>query len=68
MNPDARASVLQRTEDGAWQARLEAPPVDGKANAELIRLVSKHFGCLRSAVSIKCGASSRLELLEIDAD
>ena len=60
-----RASDLVRESTGAWTARIQAPPVDGKANAELIALVAKHFGCSRSAVSIKSGASGRLKLVRI---
>lgn len=68
VKPNARASVLEQVEDGTWHARLKAPPVDGEANVELIRLVAKTLGCAKSAVSIKRGASSRIKLLEIDAD
>ena len=68
VKPNARASVLEEAEDGTWHARLKAPPVDGKANLELIRLVATHFGCPKSGVSIKRGASSRIKWLEVDTD
>ena len=45
--------------------RIAAPPVDGKANAELVGLVSKQFGCAKSAVSIKTGAGSKLKRVAI---
>ena len=63
--PNARASSLTQLEDGTWLAQLKSPPVDGKANAELMGLVSKHFGCPKSAVSIKTGAGSKLKRVEI---
>jgi uncharacterized protein YggU (UPF0235/DUF167 family) len=50
---------------GAWQATLKSPPVDGKANAELIGLMAAHFGCPRSAVSIKAGSSGRMKWVRI---
>jgi uncharacterized protein (TIGR00251 family) len=65
VKPRSRASELVRESTGAWTARLQSPPVDGKANAELIALVAKHFGCAKSAVSIKSGASGRLKLVQI---
>jgi uncharacterized protein YggU (UPF0235/DUF167 family) len=52
-------------EDGTWVATLKSPPVDGKANAELIGLVAAHFRCPKAAVSIKSGAASRLKLVSI---
>lgn len=66
VKPNARESRLEAGGDGVWQAMLKAPPVDGKANAELIVLVAKHFGCARSAVEIKSGASGRLKLVRIN--
>ena len=59
--PNARVSALALQDDCTWLAQLKAPPVDGKANAELIALVAKQFGCAKSAVDIRTGASSKLK-------
>lgn len=67
VKPNARKSSLQRLPDGSWKAELKAPPVDGKANAELIALVAEHFRCPKAAVSIKAGASGRMKLVKVDA-
>jgi len=40
--------------------------VDGKANAELVALVAKQFGCSKAAVSIKSGAGGRMKLVRVD--
>jgi uncharacterized protein (TIGR00251 family) len=53
--------------DGTWLATLKSPPVDGKANRELIALIAAHFGCRRSDVTIKSGSGSRLKLVEVAA-
>ena len=66
VKPNARSSLLQQAEDGSWLAQLKAAPVEGKANAELIALVARHFGCAKSAVSIKAGASGRRKLVKIE--
>lgn len=66
VKPGAAASALHQDESGAWFAELRSPPSDGQANAELIGLVARHFGCSRSSVSIKRGASSRLKLIKIE--
>jgi len=68
VKPSARASVLVEETPGSWSAQLKSPPVDGKANDELVSLVARHFGCRRSAVSIKSGASSRMKLVRIEAE
>ncbi|HNV78842.1 MAG TPA: DUF167 domain-containing protein [Thermomonas sp.] len=63
--PNARLSSLTRQDDGTWLAQLKSAPVDGKANAELIGLVARHFGCAKSSVSIRTGAGSKLKRVEI---
>jgi uncharacterized protein len=65
VKPNSRASGLEQNEDGTWLAQLKSPPVDGRANEELIALVAKHFKRPKSDVSIKSGASSRLKLVQI---
>ena len=68
VKPNSRASLLEQKDDGTWLAQIKSPPVDGKANEELIALVAKHFGCRKSEVSIKLGGSSRTKLIQIRED
>lgn len=63
--PRSRVSSLEREEGGIWIARLRSSPVDGKANAELIGLVARHFGCPRASVAIVSGVSARLKRVRI---
>ena len=63
--PGSRVSALEALPDGTWVARLKAPPVDGKANAELVALIAKRFGCRKADVSIRSGAGGRKKLVEI---
>jgi len=65
VKPNARASSLAEGADGVWIAQIKAPPVDGKANRELIALIADHFGCSKSQVEIRSGASGRLKLVRI---
>ena len=67
VKPNSRVSALEEMKDGTWLARIKSPPVDGKANEELIALVAKRFRCRKSEVSIKSGASTRTKLVRIDA-
>ncbi|MCW5634460.1 MAG: DUF167 domain-containing protein [Rubrivivax sp.] len=67
VKPGARASALEQAADGTFVATLKAPRVDGKANAELVALVARHFDVPRSAVTIKTGAGARLKRVQIDA-
>lgn len=65
VKPGARASELVELPDGSWLAQLRSPPVDGKANAELIGLLAARFGVRKAQVRIRSGAGARLKLVEI---
>ena len=67
VKPNSRVSTLERGSDGVWLARLKSPPVDGKANAELVALIAGHFGCRKADVTIKSGAGGRMKLVRIES-
>ena len=66
VKPRARSSELCQAADGTWVAKLKAPPVDGKANEELVCLVAEKFQCRKAAVTIKAGASGRTKLVGVE--
>jgi uncharacterized protein len=66
VKPRARVASLVQGSDGAWVAQLKSPPVDGKANGELVALVAEHFGVPRAAVSIRAGATGRTKLVRVE--
>ena len=67
VKPNSRVSALEQMDDGTWLAQIKSPQVDVKANEELVALVAKQFGCRKSEVTIKSGASSRTKLVSINA-
>lgn len=65
VKPNARTRSLEQVGD-SWLAQIKSPPVDGKANAELIDLIAERFGCRKNRVTIKAGASGRTKLVRIE--
>jgi uncharacterized protein len=63
--PRAGRSRLDGTRGGAILARLNAPPVDGKANDELIDLIAGALDVPPRAISIVAGERSRQKRLRI---
>ncbi|MEO8042849.1 MAG: DUF167 domain-containing protein [Acidobacteriota bacterium] len=51
--------------DGAVKVRLSSPPVDGAANAELIKLFAKKLGVARSSIQIVSGETSKTKRLRV---
>ena len=48
-----------------WVAYIKSPPVDGKANAELIDLIAKYFKCKKRDVNIKSGGTGRIKIVQV---
>src|SRR5207302_76570 len=63
--PRARASAIQGVEDGVLAVRLQAPPVEGKANEALRDLLAGCLDVRKSAVSIRVGEKSRHKTVEV---
>ena len=61
----SRDEMLGWNEEGALRVRVMAPPVDGAANAALIRLLVKRLGVAKSKVSLVSGARARDKIVEI---
>ena len=64
--PRASKSEIVGEHDGALKVRMAAPPVEGGANAELIRLLGRSFDVSRSSVSIVGGESSKKKRIKIE--
>ncbi len=65
VRPRAGRDGLAGIQDGRLRVRLKAAPVDGKANAELLRLLAKLFGVPKSAVSLEIGEAARDKRLRV---
>lgn len=63
--PRAKVTEIAGRHGDAIRIRLAAPPVDGAANAELVRFLAKRFGVPRSAVTIVRGATARRKTVAI---
>lgn len=53
---------------GVIRVRVAAPPVDGEANAAVIRLLAKALGLAQRDVVLVAGAASRQKTLETPLD
>jgi uncharacterized protein (TIGR00251 family) len=51
--------------DGALLVRLQSPPVEGAANAELIDVIARAFGVAKRDVAIVSGEKSKLKRIAI---
>ena len=66
VTPRASRDEVLGWQGDALRVRLRAPPVDGKANDSLRRLLAERLGLTLSAVQIVSGETSRLKRLRIE--
>jgi uncharacterized protein (TIGR00251 family) len=65
IQPRAKEDRLVGIVGDSFRIRITAPPVDGKANAHLIRFLSKQFQVKQSAITIVSGETGRRKRLRI---
>lgn len=66
VQPRARRDEIVAVRDGALVVRLTAPPLDGRANQALCRLLAELLGVRPSAVTVFRGERSRDKLIRIE--
>jgi uncharacterized protein (TIGR00251 family) len=63
--PRASCSEIAGEYNGALRIRIAAPPVEGAANRELIRLLAKSFKLPQNTIAIISGAGSKNKIVQI---
>lgn len=65
LQPRASRDEFAGLQGDRLKIRLTAPPVDGKANAQLLALLAKAFAVAKRDVELESGESSRLKRVRI---
>lgn len=66
VQPGARKTEISGFRDGILRVKVSAPPVEGKANQALIKLLGNTLGIAKSNISIIKGTAGRLKTVEVD--
>jgi len=67
VQPKASHDEIVGPHNNALKIRITAPPVDGKANAHLVRFLAKSFGVAKSRIELISGETGRDKKLRIRA-
>lgn len=65
VTPRSPRLQLDAPRDGRLIVRVNAPPADGAANEQVIKLMAKRFGLSRSSLRIVRGGTSRDKLIAL---
>ena len=68
VKPNSKEQKVIEEPDGSLKIALKSPPVDGKANKELIKLLAQKFDVPKSEILIKYGLYSINKLIELPLD
>jgi uncharacterized protein len=66
LTPRAAREQIAPAEGGGYVVRVTAPPVDGRANEALRRLVARRAGVATSRVKLVRGEKSREKVLRVE--
>ncbi len=66
VTPRARANEIAGERDGVLLVRVSAPPVDGRANAAVCRVIAKRVGVGMRSVTVVQGANSRDKVVRVE--
>jgi uncharacterized protein YggU (UPF0235/DUF167 family) len=64
--PRAARDHITAGDDDSYIVRVTAPPVDGRANVALCRLIARHAGIAPSRVTLVRGAKARAKLIAVE--
>lgn len=65
VQPNAKKSEVVGVHDGALKIRLQAQPIEGKANDVLMKYLADTLNCPKSRVMITHGHTSRRKSVEL---
>ena len=63
--PRASKNEVVKISDGEYKVKLTAPPVDGKANGMLLKILAEYFNVSKSSLQIVGGKTARVKMVDI---
>ncbi|CUS78157.1 hypothetical protein JGI7_02012 [Candidatus Kryptonium thompsonii] len=65
VKPNAKVEKVEKIDEVHFVVSVKAPPVEGKANEALIKLLSDYFNIPKGNIKIVSGLSSKSKIVEI---
>lgn len=64
--PGAKENKIEKVDEANYTIYIKEPPINGRANAALIKLLADHFDISPSLVQIISGYMARVKVVEIN--
>lgn len=62
---NSKIESVEKQNDGSYVVRVNAPPVEGKANERIRELLAKHFDLPKSSIEIVSGLKGKKKVFKI---
>lgn len=63
--PGAKNDKIEKVDEANYIVHIKEPPIDGRANAALVKMLASHFDVSPSLVEIISGYMARVKVIEI---
>ena len=65
VKPNSRTEGVEKADDGSLTVRVNAPPVEGRANQRVIELLAEHLKIPKSRLRIAMGGRGKRKVVEV---
>lgn len=65
--PGAKIDKVEKIDEANFLVYIKEPPINGRANAALVKLLATHFDISPSLVEIISGYMARVKVIEINS-
>lgn len=65
VKPAAQEETVEKIDEINFRVQVKEPPVEGRANAAVVRALAEYFGVSQLNVRIVSGYTSRSKIVEI---
>lgn len=65
-HPNSKRTELEKIDENHFKIYVKSPPVEGKANREIIEILSKYLKVPKSLIKLKRGEKGKHKIFEIE--
>lgn len=66
VKPNSRKEAVEPQADGTYIVRVNAPPIEGRANERVVELLSEHFSRPKSSIRLVSGAQGKRKVFALE--
>lgn len=65
VKPGSKQEKIEKISDNIFTVWVKEPPIEGRANEAVVKVLAEYFGVSKSQVRISHGATGRMKMAEV---